>query len=101
MNQAVGLIEVFGMATACYAADAACKAGNVTIEAFDSNKPANADDMPVPLLVLIKIRGSVSDVREAVEAAKRAAGEIAGVNSSYVIPSPDPSMEKMLAKSCL
>lgn len=101
MNQAVGLVEVFGMATALYAADAACKAANVTIEAFDSNKPANADNMPVPLLVLVKVRGSVSDVREAVEAAKRAANEISGVNSSYVIPSPDPMVEKMLQRSCL
>lgn len=47
------------------AADAGCKAGNVWLEPFDKNKPANADSLPVPLLVTIKFRGSVSDVEAA------------------------------------
>ena len=32
MGEAVGIIEVFGLATAFAAADAGCKAANVTIE---------------------------------------------------------------------
>ena len=44
MGEAVGIIEVFGLATAFAAADAGCKAANVTIENFDKNKPANADN---------------------------------------------------------
>ena len=68
--EAVGMLEVFGLATAFAAADAGCKAGNVWLENFDKNKPGNADELPVPLIVMIKFRGSVSDVQAALEAAK-------------------------------
>ena len=40
------MLEVFGLATAFAAADAGCKAGNVRLENFDKNKPANADELP-------------------------------------------------------
>lgn len=43
--EAVGMLEVFGLATAFAAADAGCKAGNVRLENFDKNKPANADEL--------------------------------------------------------
>lgn len=101
MGKAVGLIEVFGMATAYYAADAACKAGDVTIEAFDKNKPGHADAMPVPLLIMIKIRGSVADVSAAIEAAAKAANDIAGYNIKHMIPNPSDEMEKFLGISAL
>ncbi len=100
MKQAVGLIEVFGMAGAYYAADAACKAGDVVIQAFDRNKPPNADALPVPLLIMIKIRGPVADVKAAVEAAKLAADEIAGCHATYVIANPSEGMEAFLDLSC-
>ena len=51
MAEAVGMLEVFGLATAFAAADAGCKAGNVWLENFDKNKPGNADELPVPLIV--------------------------------------------------
>ena len=54
MGDAVGMLEVFGLATAFAAADAGCKAGNVWLEKFDKNKPANADELPVPLIVMVK-----------------------------------------------
>ena len=78
MAEAVGILEVFGLATAFVAADAGCKAANVHLEVFDKNKPANADSLPVPLLVCIKFRGSVSDVTEAVEAGIRVAESMTG-----------------------
>lgn len=99
--EAVGLIEVFGTVAAFVAADAACKAANVTIEAFDNNKPLNADKLPVPLIVLVKFRGSVSDVRAAVEAAKEAANKISGVVSHHVIPRPEEDTVKLLKINCL
>ncbi len=99
MGEAVGIIEVFGLATAFAAADAGCKAANVTIENFDKNKPANADALPVPLIVMIKFRGTVSDVRAAVEAAKRRAEELAGVVATPEIASPEEDTEKMLKLS--
>ncbi len=101
MADAVGMIEVFGLVAAFVAADAGCKAGNVTIETFDKNKPANADALPVPLIVMVKFRGSVSDVRAAVEAAEAAANELTGVISKHVIPSPETDTEKMLKLSGL
>ena len=55
-QEAVGLLEVFGLVCAFLAADAGCKAANVHLQVFDKNKPANADALPVPLLVTIKFR---------------------------------------------
>ena len=99
MGDAVGIIEVFGLATAFAAADAGCKAANVTIENFDKNKPANADALSVPLIVMIKFRGSISDVRAAVEAAKQRALELAGVVATHEIARPEEDTEKMLKLS--
>ena len=45
-QEAVGLLEVFGLVCAFLAADAGCKAANVTLEVFDKNKPGNADALP-------------------------------------------------------
>jgi microcompartment protein CcmL/EutN len=101
MGEAVGIVELFGLVAAFAAADAGCKAANVTLEDFDKNKPANADEMPVPLIVAIKFRGSVSDVEAAVEAAVRRANEVSGVITSYVIPRPEEGTEKMLKISGL
>ena len=87
MAEAVGMLEVFGLATAFAAADAGCKAGNVWLENFDKNKPGNADELPVPLIVMIKFRGSVSDVQ---------AEQLAGVVNEYEIARPTEDTEKML-----
>ena len=38
MAEAVGILEVFGLATAFVAGDAGCKAANVRLEVFDKNK---------------------------------------------------------------
>ena len=96
MGDAVGMLEVFGLATAFAAADAGCKAGNVWLETFDKNKPANADELPVPLIVMIKFRGSVSDVTAALAASKARAEELAGVVNEYEIARPTEDTEKML-----
>ena len=79
MAKAVGIIEVYGLTAAFVALDAGCKAANVTAETFDKNKPANADALPVPLIVAIKFRGGVADVKAAVEAAAEAAKGVSGV----------------------
>lgn len=101
MAKAVGIIEVFGLTAAFVAADAGCKAANVTLEQFDKNKPANADALPVPLLVTVKFRGSITDVQAAVEVAKEAARTITDVVSEYIIPNPEEGTEKMLHLSGL
>ncbi len=95
MAQAIGFLEVYGLVAAFAAGDAGCKAANVTMEPFDKNKPANADKLPVPLIVLVKFRGSVEDVKAAIEAGKAVAENLTGVISSFVIASPDEQTEPM------
>lgn len=101
MQEAVGLLEVYGLVCAFLAADAGCKAANVRLEVFDKNKPANADSLPVPLLVTVKFRGSVSDVEEAMRAAEEVALKNTGVVCRHIIPRPTEDTEKMLKISAL
>ncbi len=101
MSEAVGMIEVYGLVAAFVATDAACKAAKVTVESFDKNKPANSDKLAVPLNILVKVRGSISDVTAAVEAAKNAANAVTGVVSTHIIASPEKDTEKMLKISAL
>lgn len=99
--QSLGMIEVFGFTAALAAIDRGCKAANVTVEAIDNNKPGNADKMPVPLLMIVKFRGSVSDVKMALEAAAEAAKEVSGVNAISQIARADESITKITKKSCI
>ena len=94
--QAVGILEVFGLTCAFLAADAGCKASNVSIENLDKNKPGNADELEVPLLVCIKFRGSVTDVEAAMEAAIAKANQVGGVVQHHIIARPTEDTEKML-----
>ena len=95
-NEAVGMIEVYGLATAFMCADAGCKAGNVRLEVFDKNKPKNPERLPVPLLVLVKFRGSVTDVEAAMEAAMKKADELTGYVQHFIIANPTEDTDKML-----
>lgn len=99
MANAVGILEVYGLTTAFVAADAACKAADVTLENFDKNKPANAEKLPVPLLVTIKIRGDVAAVEAGLKAARQVAESMTGVVAEHVIPNPAEDTEKMLKLS--
>lgn len=101
MAQGVGFLEVYGLTAAFVAADAACKAANVKIEAFDTNKPANAEKLPVPLLMVVKLRGGIEDVRAAVEAGAEAAKKVTGVVTAHVIARPEQDTEKLLKINCL
>ena len=99
--QAVGILEVYGLTTAFVAADAACKAADVTLENFDKNKPANADKLPVPLLVTIKMRGDVAAVEAGLKAARETAESLTGVVAEHIIANPESDTEKMLKLSGL
>lgn len=100
-EEAVGILEVFGLVCAFLAADAGCKAANVRLDVFDKNKPANADALPVPLLVTVKFRGSVADVEEAMRAAEEVAIANTGIVQKHIIPRPTKDTEKMLTISAL
>lgn len=101
MANAVGMIEVYGLVAAFVAGDAGCKAANVVLETFDRNKPANADALPVPLIVMVKFRGSIEDVTAAIEAAEIAANKVSGVIAKHVIARPENDTEKLLELSGL
>ena len=96
MAKATGIIEVYGLSAAFVAVDAGCKAADVTVETLDKNKPGNADALTVPLIVAIKFRGTVENVKAAVEAAAEAAKGVSGVVTSHVIANTEASTEKML-----
>ena len=68
---------------------------------MDKNKPAKADDLPVPLIMCLKIRGPVADVQSALDAAEIAAKSITGVVTKHFNPSADPETEKMLKISAI
>lgn len=46
MAEAVGILEVFGLATAFVAADAGCKAANVHLEVFDKSRILGVERSP-------------------------------------------------------
>ena len=71
----------------------------LTLENFDKNKPANADKLPVPLLVTIKIRGDVSAVEAGLKAARAVAESTTGVVAEHIIANPAEDTEKMLKLS--
>lgn len=99
MNDAIGIVEMFGFVTAITAADAAAKAAEVKIIAIDSNKPANAESVDVPLIMAVKMQGDVSAVRAAVEAAVNAANTVSGVICSHVISGPTDDTQLMAERT--
>ena len=69
------------------------------MEPFDKNKPGNPDSLKVPLIVVVKFRGSVEDVKAALEAAEQAANRISGVVTTHIIANVEADTDKMLALS--
>lgn len=94
MREAIGIVEMFGFVTAISAADAAAKAADVKIIAIDSNKPADPT-VDVPLIMAVKMQGSVSAVRAGVEAAAIEADRLSGLINKHIIASPTDDTQKM------
>ena len=91
---ALGLIEVYSFTTALCAADIMAKAADVKIIAFDRNRPF-APDAPAPLIMVVKIEGSVAAVKAAIDAGKDYAKSKGKYIVSHIIPRPDEDAEKM------
>ena len=81
---ALGMIEVFGFATAIVCADAMAKAADVKVVAIDKNKPAAGDAAKVPLVMAIKVEGSAAAVEAAVQAAVEAGKAEAEKRDLYI-----------------
>ena len=60
--KALGMIEVYSFTTAVCAADAAAKAADVKVIAFDRNRPISPD-VPAPLVMEIKLEGSLYSLK--------------------------------------
>ena len=91
---ALGLIEVYSFTTALYIADLMAKAADVRVIAFDRNRPF-APDAPAPLIMIVKVEGSVAAVKAAIESAKDYAKSKNRYIVSHIIARPDDSTEKM------
>ena len=65
---ALGMIEVYGFTTAIVVADKVAKSADVKVVAIDKNKPANADKVDVPLVMVVKFEGGASEVAAAMDA---------------------------------
>ncbi|HEY9655537.1 MAG TPA: BMC domain-containing protein [Crinalium sp.] len=91
MANAVGMVEVLGMPPALAAADAMCKAANVTLVGMEKVSGAR---------YTVIVRGDVSETTVAVEAGVEAAKSIIGDKqlylSSHVIARLSENLESVL-----
>ncbi|MHA6525264.1 BMC domain-containing protein [Tessaracoccus sp. G1721] len=86
--QALGTIEVVGLAAGIEAADVACKAANVELVGYELAKGGG--------YVTIKVLGQVGAVTAAIDAAAVAAARVSRVVSRLVIPRPSDQIEAMV-----
>jgi microcompartment protein CcmL/EutN len=88
-QEALGLIETRGLVAAIEAADAMCKAANVSL--VGTEKIGSG-------LVTVMVRGDVGAVKSAVESGANAAGKLGELIASHVIPRPHTDVEMILEK---
>ena len=82
-------------------ADAAAKAGNVTIVALDRNKPANAEQCEVPIVLVVKMEGEVAEVESAMQAGIEAAKAREMYITSYIITRQEEDTKKLAKLNAL
>lgn len=88
-NQAIGVFELESECICFVALDAAAKAAAVKIQGVERNRLASG--------ACVKMRGSVSDVKAAMEAALDVARPLTKIVSHTVIASPSEDTEKAIA----
>jgi len=88
-QEALGIIETRGLIAAIEAADAMCKAANVSL--VGTEKIGSG-------LVSVMVRGDVGAVKSAVEAGTATAGRLGEIVASHVIPRPHTDVEQLLPK---
>ena len=91
--EALGMVETRGLVAAIEAADAMCKAANVTLIGTDA----------LPILkvvspVTVMVRGDVGAVKSSVEAGASRAGALGELIATHVIPRPHNDVEMILPK---
>ncbi|HEX7055803.1 MAG TPA: BMC domain-containing protein [Bacilli bacterium] len=99
MDKAIGLIEVRGFTAALVAADAAAKVAPVEIFSMEDTRPLG-ESGAIPVTVVVKLRGEVSAVMEAVAAGKKAARKICGDGIlAHVIPRPSGQLDEIVKRT--
>lgn len=69
-DKAIGCLEVLGYSVALDAMDKACKGADIKILGIDCNNPRAGDKAKIPNVFQVKIGGTVSSVRDALEIAR-------------------------------
>lgn len=87
----IGLLEIDGICAAFAALDAAAKTADVVIQSIERTRDASE--------ICIKMRGSISDIELAMEAAIEAGNKVTKVGTHVIIPAPTQDAEKMLPYS--
>jgi len=87
--EALGMVETRGLVAAIEAADAMCKAANVTL--VGTEKIGSG-------LVTVMVRGDVGAVKSSVEAGAASAGSLGELVATHVIPRPHNDVEMILPK---
>lgn len=87
-GMAIGIFELDSECACFVALDAAAKAANVKIQAVERNR--------LKAGACVKMRGSISDINAAMEAALDAARPISQITAHTVIASPDEGTEKAM-----
>ena len=85
--EALGMVETRGLVAAIEAADAMCKAANVTL--VGTEKIGSG-------LVTVMVRGDVGAVKAAVEAGTSAASRLGELVATHVIPRPHADVEMII-----
>lgn len=87
---ALGMIETRGLVAAIEAADAMCKAADVTLIGRDLSSGG---------LVAVMVRGDVGAVKAAVDAGAAAAERVGELVAVHVIPRPHGEVEYILPRT--
>ncbi len=88
-QEALGMVETRGLVAAIEAADAMCKAANVTL--VGTEKIGSG-------LVTVMVRGDVGAVKSSVESGSAAASRLGELVATHVIPRPHNDVEMILPK---
>ena len=86
-QDALGMVETRGLVAAIEAADAMCKAANVTL--VGTEKIGSG-------LVTVMVRGDVGAVKSSVEAGANSASALGELIATHVIPRPHGDVEQIL-----
>lgn len=88
-QEALGMVETRGLVASIEAADAMCKAANVTL--IGTEKIGSG-------LVTVMVRGDVGAVKSSVEAGANSAAKLGELIATHVIPRPHNDVEMILPK---